>query len=50
MATYKFQTEKPLTEEQLSFVFNALANVPFTDTKNMSDCPEWVSEIEEVLE
>ena len=50
MATYTFQTEKPLNSEQLAFLNDALANLPFTDKKNMTDAPEWVTDIEVVQE
>lgn len=45
--TYTFTTEKPLTEAQVSFINDALTNLPFDDKVNMSDCPEWVSGVEE---
>jgi hypothetical protein len=44
--TYTFQTSQPLTDEQLEFLNSHLCNLPFQDYDNMSDVPEFTTDIE----
>ena len=50
MVTYRFQTEKPLTETQLEHLAKALDTLPYTDKRHCTDVPDWVSDIELVGE
>ena len=45
--TYNFVTSQPLTQAQIDWLNEQrLENLPYSDDENLSDVPEWTSEIE----
>lgn len=43
---YNFETSQPLTDYQLEFLNAQLQNIPTRDEDNLSDIPEWITDIE----
>lgn len=44
--TYNFQTSQPLTQKQIDWLNEQLLdNLPTEDESDLSDIPEWTSEI-----
>lgn len=45
--TYNFVTSQPLTQKQIEWLnIQLLENLPTEDEDDLSDIPEWTSEIE----
>jgi hypothetical protein len=45
--TYNFTTSQPLTQKQIDWLNEQLLeNLPTEDQEDLSDIPEWTSEIE----